>query len=156
MELLALYSCNLSWNIKLRGIPKQTKAKGPQADLDTGQRLTTLAITLIFPPTCDHAFWRRASGPDKYMSMVLPLNSLQGRKDELPNLTKFVASSEEIREWRMGFSRKRPRIKAKFRIIHALKVYISFTTVLKILVACNLFWLPPKWTIYTSIYTHAI
>ena len=79
MELLALYSCNLSWNIKLRGItrhtqsdiPKQTKAKGPQADLDTGHRLTPLAITLIFPPSCDHAFWRRASSPDKYMSMLI-------------------------------------------------------------------------------------
>ena len=40
----------------IRDIPKQTKATGPQADLDTGQRLTALAITLIFPPSCDHAF----------------------------------------------------------------------------------------------------
>ena len=42
----------------------QNKTKRPQADLDTGQRLTPLAITFIFPPSCDHTFRRRASSPD--------------------------------------------------------------------------------------------
>ena len=68
---MGLYSCILSWKTQItrKKHTKQNK-KRPQAELSTGQLSIPLAITLIFPPSCDHAFWHRASSPDKYMSVA--------------------------------------------------------------------------------------
>ena len=92
MELLALYNCNLSWNIKLRGIlTRHTKTN--QSERPAGRSWYWSAVDLIsnhshISAILWHAFWRpgrreKTLGTrlfdaeqavqisDKYMSMVL-------------------------------------------------------------------------------------
>ena len=95
----------------LRGKLKLTNIRVKQhcwRILSTGQRSTSWATTLIFPPYCDLAFWGRASSPGTYMST-----------NSTPNCRCY--GNNDVSIWRI-FS-----VKSTFKITSVLYTIIHST-----------------------------